>query len=333
MVRQAEDIIAPELQENGPVFGFRVLHVEKDSEAHQAGLEPLFDFIVGVNGHQLSDSRRHEAQAAETAPVDELKAHLAESNPITLSVWSMKGKVIRVVKLRAHPTEDGLFGLGLNVQWTALKVGDHVWHVLNITEGSPADHAGLISNSDYIVGAENGLLEQGGESLLARVASKYASDEKHNGFEVYVYNSDTNATRPVRITPRFDPTGHRLLGCSVGYGFLHRLPAISTDTEGVSSPSDIVDTGDVATPTDPLSADAFIPAAAPTMPQPSPPQFAPPPTAPASRPAHRNRHHGPEQDLSAYFEEQTAKSHEIDGHKTSVPAAAPPPPPPAAKLA
>lgn len=66
--------------------------------------------------------------------------------------------------------------MGLSLQWTPLSVADHVWHVLNVSPNSPAEEAGLISHSDYIVGAEGGLLEQGGEDLLGRVISRLVSN-------------------------------------------------------------------------------------------------------------------------------------------------------------
>ncbi|PRT52549.1 Uncharacterized protein C1D4.02c [Wickerhamiella sorbophila] len=298
LVKQAEDIIAPEFQENGPVYGFRVLHVEPDSEASRAGIEPLFDFLVGVNDKHLSDSRRHEPQDNDSVPVEELKKLLGAEPSAMLSIWSMKGKTIRQVQVPVRPQETG-FGLGLTMQWTPLKVGDHVWHILNVSNGSPADEAGLIGEKDYVVGAEQGLLEEGGESLLARVASRYAEDEKHQGFEVYVYNSDFDNLRPVRIVPRFDPKGQRLLGCSVGYGYLHRLPTGS----GVPSLPERSD-------------DTFVPAAPPSI------DLA---ANVSSSHHHRPRpvhHHGQDQDLSAYFEEQTTKSHQVDGYNPSNKAAA-----------
>lgn len=217
----------------------------------------------------------------------------------------------------AATTQSAAFGLGLTLHWTPLFVADHVWHILDVSPNSPAEAAGLISHSDYIVAAENGLLEQGGEDLLGRVVQRLVmnhaqyrrnaeqelyqlhqqqlyqqqqqainsrfpiqspesvqlnDDDEKSGtplspplplesptppqpqphaqpqaqpqlqpqlqlqpaptivdsvpeLELFVYNHDYNVLRAIRIRPNSQWGGSGLLGCGVGYGLLHRLPA------------------------------------------------------------------------------------------------------------
>lgn len=377
--------------------GFRVLHVKQGSAAEMAGLQPLFDFIVGINGHDIvagsqslgagyynqgiQDQQGYQqnyhqpqqgAQGSQSSldyqnqhtqpsalssnpyapspspsqlatnsyqyqpsnynnntnaypghsyynnsgsPIEPFLAEIANcrGRSICLEVWSSKGRVLRNISI-AIPGDDldsnsntltssstslpqtqsqtqlqssspSYPSLGASLQWTPLSVADHVWHVLNVSPNSPAEIAGLISHSDYIVGAEGGLLEQGGEDLLGRVITRLfnnhlnsrmiqqsqmrnnlggISEENENGgldddlddefdekafekalqeeqskkvetivnsqpeLELYVYNHDYNTLRPVRIRPRSNWGGSGLLGCGVGYGLLHRLPAVTS---------------------------------------------------------------------------------------------------------
>ncbi|VVT43668.1 uncharacterized protein SAPINGB_P000090 [Magnusiomyces paraingens] len=379
-----------------PTHGFRVVHVASNSPASAAGIEALFDFIVGINGHEIvgisdnynnfadftgpaspvspyynntqykpqslypnqdnygynnqdpngypqyppqgvdpttansqnpyqsqlpnqqlqptqaqpTNPRTHGRRASsisfsssliipqlippqsELAPIDPFVAEISncKGRSISLDLWSSKGHTRRTVILPVPSTpavsttnlaekasldaesETQSLGIGLSLQWTPLSVADHVWHVLNVAPNSPAESAGLVSHSDYIVGAEGGLLEQGGEDLLGRVVSKLvlnhvntrkqqqnqlnqiieesdraASEaesnesppltesyeassivDSHTELELYVYNHDYNTIRPVRIRPNTMWGGSGLLGCGVGYGLLHRLPAVTS---------------------------------------------------------------------------------------------------------
>ena len=47
----------------------------------------------------------------------------------------------------------------------------------------------------------------------------------HKELPLTIYNRDTDVTRLVRITPDRDWPGEGSLGCGVGFGYLHRLPA------------------------------------------------------------------------------------------------------------
>ncbi|KAG0018911.1 Golgi reassembly-stacking protein 2 [Entomortierella chlamydospora] len=89
---------------------------------------------------------------------------------------------------------------------------------LDITPESPAEEAGLRAHSDYIIGTPLGVTR--GEGDL------YELIEEHIGepLPLHVYNADTDQVREVVIVPNEDWGGEGLLGCDVGYGYLHRLP-------------------------------------------------------------------------------------------------------------
>lgn len=411
------------MQRADPTHGFRILYIKQHSPAEQAGLESLFDFIVGINGHDivggssftpfvpnhyqqnyqnesqnqyipanndtgaantsanpyapgpatsaaatggysqlvdpqnpynpqfqqqtatslpanqqyqpqqpyqpqqgLGHSRRQSSVSfpstailvpqllppqAESSPIEPFLAEIANcrGRSISLDIWSSKGHTLRTVVVPVPSNDDAGYeneninniygqntpkqntlssGLGLSLQWAPLSAADHVWHVLNVSANSPAEEAGLISHSDYIVGAERGLLEQGGEDLLGRVITQIVNghsrsraeqqeengkkdekegtlekDEEKDDFdekdfekallsnknssaekdsivnsqpevELYVYNKDFNTLRPVRIRPNSSWGGSGLLGCGVGYGLLHRLPAVYSHSGQVS---------------------------------------------------------------------------------------------------
>ncbi|WFC99586.1 hypothetical protein MYAM1_002331 [Malassezia yamatoensis] len=114
-------------------------------------------------------------------------------------------------------TQPSLLGLTLRLCNPTVSIS-HVWHILDVFEGSPADSAGLVPFGDYIIGWTGGPLES--------EADFYQLVEQHEGSKIamYVYNRDYDHTREVIIMPNRDWGGEGLLGCGVGYGLLHRIP-------------------------------------------------------------------------------------------------------------
>lgn len=402
LVRQAEGIIATQGEQLAagqgareladselPTYGFRVLHVKQNSPASEAGIESLFDFIIGLNGHPIVEERRYSGDAqnavasvdAETPPIDLFYQEIenCRGRSVTLDVWTAKGRVSRSIIVPVETAPDGDdnkrsqndddgdmpdFGLGMTVQWTPLEVADHVWHVLNVAPNSPAEEAGLISHADYIVGAENGLLESGGESLLARVVSKiYNTRGNDASVELYVYNHDYDTLRPVRIQPNADWGGSGLLGCGVGYGLLHRLPLVVARkragsgaghhiaaSRAVSGPGHLMPPGqtlfeaegkheahtsaeaEADTTSAGASQPSYIVPGAPAPPM--PPSGGAPPRASLHKKRAGRHHAGSDAgaDLTQYFAEEEARSREIEGTRSDArPSDDLPPPPPPAK--
>jgi hypothetical protein len=120
--------------------------------------------------------------------------------------------------------------LGLSIRYASLD-SLPVWHVLEVTEGSPAQLSGLKSYSDYIIGCQ--------ESLLTQEEDLFSLIESHNGRQItlFVYNYVTDSTRAVSVTPNDSWGGEGLIGCGIGYGLLHKIPSRVADDEETVTPS------------------------------------------------------------------------------------------------
>ncbi len=221
--------------------------------------------------------------------------------------------------------------LGLTLQWTPLAVVSNIWHVLDVPANSPAETAGLLPYSDYILGTPDGVLL--GESGL----SELVEDHIGRPLRLYVYNNEYNVTREVTIQPSRDWGGEGALGCVLGYGALHRLPAPLS--EPVPAPGETLFDGDfsekieMAAPAPPGTTDTFVPAASALPPPPSgdflvPAQMvssAPPPAAAAPHRGKKKGRHGPNL-MDDYFKEEEKKSRELDNAPSGNRSPAAPPP-------
>ena len=219
----------------------------------------------------------------------------------------------------------------------------NIWHVLDVPANSPAEAAGLLPYSDYILGTPEGALH--GESGLGELV------EDHIGrpLRLYVYNNEYDVTREVTIQPSRDWGGEGAMGCVLGFGALHRLPPPLS--EPVHAPGETLFDGDnekaataAAYYDQPAAAaaaagggdgsDMFVPATAAPADFLVPAQMAgaqaPPPPSGGGVP-HRSkkkdRHgHSPNRLMDDYFKEEEKKSRELDnapsGRGTPV---APPP--------
>ncbi|EGX47809.1 hypothetical protein AOL_s00083g21 [Orbilia oligospora ATCC 24927] len=187
-------------------FGFRVLRSIKP----EVPLEPWFDFICGINGREIDDADPRLFQ-------EEVRNCAGYS--VTLGVWSAKGQILRNITIPLPPvTEESPSPLGVSLKWMSLGVAEDVWHVLDISPGSPAEVGGLLPYSDYIIGTPRGVVR--GESGLGELVE----DHIDRPLQLYVYNREFNLVREVTILPRRHWGGDGALGCVLGYGALHRLP-------------------------------------------------------------------------------------------------------------
>ncbi|KKY17653.1 putative golgi reassembly stacking protein [Phaeomoniella chlamydospora] len=238
--------------------------------------------------------------------------------------------------------------LGVSFQFSPLSTTQHIWHILNVPSPlSPAHQAGLLPHSDYILGSPSGTLR--GESALGELIE----DHINRNLVLWVYNSEFDVVREVKLIPRRGWGGEGALGAELGYGALHRLPIPLT--EGVQAPGESLfeatsTTGSNRPSTEinnhpynqvplqsQLSQPQYLVPANLTSPPP-PPMFSPnaplpttSPTPPSTTPARKkqtNRHHPPSA-FDEYFKESEQKSKEQD-HAPSSSKGGPgvPPPPP-----
>ncbi|KAL5103271.1 Golgi reassembly-stacking protein 2 [Taenia crassiceps] len=157
------------------------IRVQDGSPGQKAGLEAFFDFIVSVGDIRLQQDN------------ESIKDVLAryKDTPMRLEVYSSKTQEFREVTL--IPTSDwgGQGLLGLSIRYCSFKgASENVWHVLEISPGSPAAMAGLQPFTDYIIGTD---------ALLNDSEDFFSVVEAHNGqpLRLYVYNSTTDQCREV----------------------------------------------------------------------------------------------------------------------------------------
>jgi len=189
--------------------GFHVLKVWPNSPGHIAGLEPFFDFIIGVNEFRLDIDG------------DQLKQVTAKNvdKEVKLTVYNSKNQDVRELTMIPTNTWGGKGLLGLSIRYCSFEgASENVWHILNVAPNSPASAAGLQSNLDYIIAADSLPLDER-DDLFGLI-------ESHNNsqLKLYVYNVITDVCREVLITPSTEWGGEGCLGCGIGYGYLHRLP-------------------------------------------------------------------------------------------------------------
>jgi hypothetical protein len=117
--------------------------------------------------------------------------------------------------------------LGVTIRFDTYKdAEEHIIHVLEVEENSPADLAGLIAESDYILGTAEKAFKNP-EGLF-----EILKNNLEHPLEVFIYNSERDEIRTSIIMPTEQWGGEGILGASVGYGYLHRLPRSATRTLG-----------------------------------------------------------------------------------------------------
>jgi hypothetical protein len=159
---------------------------------------------------------------------------------------------------------------------------------------------------------------------------------------LYVYNSEYDVTRMITITPAKNWGGEGALGCVLGYGALHRIPAALTEppqgpgetlfeagqpsvSYGEKSSFDPNAAADPSTPAAPTEflVPANLPLSNPTPPPPRSGSAGPPPGK-----SKKARAHAPAVALDDYFTEGEQKSKEMEsGSSTPKPTGGLPPPP------
>lgn len=297
-------------------YGFQVL---RNNNA-QLSLEPWFDFVIGINGRTIdnADPRLFATEVRNCA-----------GSSISLGVYSVKGQVIREIYASVPP--DGS-SLGISLQWAPLGLGEDVWHILDVMPSSPADVAGLLPYSDYVIGSPDGQLH--GEAALGNLIEHFMN----RPLRLWVYNNEYDVTRLVTITPAKGWGGEGAMGCVLGYGALHRVPAplnepaqqpgetLFESGENFTTPADVPEGVVGQGPPEYL-----VPA---TMPQRESGTSPPPPPAaaagpPQGKPRKQRAHHhaAPAAGLDDYFAEGEQKSREIDKPSTPKAGSGLPPPP------
>ncbi|KAF4556187.1 GRASP55/65 PDZ-like domain-containing protein [Elsinoe fawcettii] len=296
-------------------YGFQVLR----NLNLELAIEPWFDFIIGINGHSIENSDP-ELFATEVKN--------CAGSTISLGVFSAKGQAIRE-QYAAIPPDTG--SLGLSLQWTSLSNTEDVWHILDVTPNSPADQAGLLPYSDYVIGSPEGPLR--GENGMPEIIEAFLNQP----LRLYVYNHEYDVTRTITITPSRGWGGEGALGCVLGYGALHRVPAPLT--EPTQAPGETLFETARFSNEEPRASPAMLQNGFPSQPatgaselltpaglSSGPPKSTGPPKAAKKTRAHHNI--SPGAGIDEYFAEGEAKSRELEGTSSTPKNASSLPPPP-----
>lgn len=205
----------------GGTYGYHVHGVQPSSPAEKAGLQPFFDFILSLDHKRLNEENDLLKEL--------LKANVEKA--VKMEVYSTKTTRLRELEVVPSNMWGGQGLLGASVRFCSYQgASENVWHVLDVEASSPAALAGLQPHSDYIVGADQVL--QDSEDFFTLI-------EAHEGkpLKLLVYNIQTDACREVVVTPNGAWGGEGSLGCGIGYGYLHRIPAHpDVSTEKPSTP-------------------------------------------------------------------------------------------------
>lgn len=219
------------LEINNKGHGLRVIHVEPHTHAHEIGLESWFDYIVGVNGHDLpmlnpapsyyavnddgtiksgGTDAENEASAVDYAVLEEeLKRSLLTEQPVLLKVWSAKGGVLREVPLQLACQQrqaeceslyfyDYLVNTGLTVASRHLRTAAHVWHILRSHPQLPASTLQLVPSSDYIIGCDSAYADD--TDFTGMLAAGGEARLSHSVLDYYNHHSAKQKCDQVPIT-------------------------------------------------------------------------------------------------------------------------------------
>ncbi|XP_047444942.1 Golgi reassembly-stacking protein 1a [Mugil cephalus] len=210
-----------EVSEGGS-YGYHVHGVQPNSPAEHAGVQPFFDFILSLDNKRLNE---------ENGLLKELlQANMERA--VKMEVYSIKTTQVRELEVVPSTMWGGQGLLGASVRFCSYQgANENVWHVLDVEASSPAALAGLQPHSDYIVGADQ--LLQDSEDFFSLI-------ETHEGkpLKLLVYNTLTDVCREVVVTPNGAWGGEGSLGCGIGYGYLHRIPA-NPDVSPVKPPTHV----------------------------------------------------------------------------------------------
>ncbi|KAJ1498454.1 Golgi reassembly-stacking protein 2, partial [Coelomomyces lativittatus] len=120
-------------------------------------------------------------------------------NQVLCTVFSSKTNEYRVVTLVPDwwaEEKDGL--LGCSIRYCDYNgAAMHVWHVVDITKGSPAEMAGLQVDLDYILGSPDAILRDQ-QDLYSLITQKC---EEKKAVKLFVYNSSSESIREVILLP------------------------------------------------------------------------------------------------------------------------------------
>lgn len=194
--------------------GYRVMKVFQGSPASRSNLLPFEDFIIAINGTVVD--------ADNTSLANVLREN--EGREVALLVHNCIDVADRHVALR--PVKwNGPGLLGAAVRYEPLRTAvENVHRVVDVLPQSPADQAGLVPTTDFIVGTPAEVFKRQADfnNLVSHALQTNASAS------FMVYSTATSRTRNLEITPNPHWGGEGSLGCQLATGLLHRITRPTT---------------------------------------------------------------------------------------------------------
>lgn len=200
--------------------GYRVLGVQPNSPASAIGLVSFLDFIVAANGVPLN--------TLDSTFIELIKA--SEDKPLPLNVYNCKSKTVRDLVLTPSRNWPGEGMLGVTIRFDSYhNAEEDVCHVTDVDADSPAELAGLVPGSDYLLGTLEKVFK------TPEILHEELKEHVNCPVDFYVYNTETDEVRVCVVMPSSDWGGEGLLGAGVASGLLHALPSECCGTNGRSS--------------------------------------------------------------------------------------------------
>lgn len=192
------------------IGGVRVFKVSPESPAAEAGLEFFFDFIVSINGVKMDPDSTEQFSK---------KIQEAENGEAKLVVYNGRSHNTREVIVKPRKWA-GTGLLGAKVRYDSVEEDENQGiRVLEVFPNSPAAHAGLLPFQDFMLGTAQTVFHDLDELVAA------VNQNMGKPMQVYVYNADTETVREVTLAPNNEWGGEGCIGCDIGTGLLHRIPA------------------------------------------------------------------------------------------------------------
>ena len=217
---------------NEGLEGFQIASISPQSPAHEGGLVPFFDFVVGTDGVQLN--RENSGDFRDY--VKRMRGKLTK-----MVIYNTKTRCMRDVFITPNDNWGGIGLLGCSINWESVESAqEFVWHVTDVTTSSPAAIAGVQSGRDYLIGMQSVTVQQlhitmftdksDFHNRMSYILSKRQdpySKRKFNQVLLLIYDGIENTVREVSVEMGNSDT----LGIDVASGYLHCINVIPGDTQ------------------------------------------------------------------------------------------------------
>ncbi|UKJ89025.1 hypothetical protein MACJ_002271 [Theileria orientalis] len=226
-----------------PNGGLRVHRVYPNGPGDVAGIEPFFDYVLDADGYTYTDD------SDETLNLFTKYVSDHENQQICLNVYNARMKSIREVFIVPQKW-DGIGFLGLTLKFGLFTCLDEGAHIVHVYDKSPAQKAGLMPITDYLLGTN---LQLFFDLDCVRI---HVANQVDKEVVLIVYNSVTETVRRAVIVPRDNWGGKGTLGCDLAKGYIHRIPYVKSlftypsietySTYDSNNPGEVVDTIDLS---------------------------------------------------------------------------------------